>query len=67
MEARAPRGRGPLAPAGRAARSLWGGGGAQPGTRPLSLPGPVYSPERCKCVSSSRRAHLFLHLLLLLV
>lgn len=59
-----PRGRGP------AARSRWWGpeaGARAAGARPPSLPGPVYSPERCKSVSSSRRLHLFLHLLRLLV
>lgn len=37
--------------------------GRAAGPRPLSQFGPVYSPERCKSVSSSRRLHLFLHLL----
>ena len=54
---------------GRAARSRrweWWGPcrGRAAGPRPPSQHGPVYSPERCKSVSSSRRLHLFLHLLL---
>lgn len=58
-------------PGGVAVRALPLGGGcggdAPPEARPPSRPAPVYSPERCKSVSSSRRPHLFLHLLQLLV
>lgn len=54
-------------PGPRAPEAGGRGGGAPPGPRPPSLPGPVYSPERSKSVSSSQRRHLFLHLLGLLV